>query len=59
MEVLDKELNLQIEDFGANEPLNAKIRAYYRLLVDYMLRRGHGSVVHTRALYTPFSVPEE
>ena len=59
MEVLDKELNLLIEDFGSKPDLNTKLKAYYRLLVDYMIRRGHTGVVHTRTHYAPFFAPEE
>ena len=48
MDVLIKDLNLQIDDFGADPKLDAAIRSYYVLLKDYMLRRGHQIVWHTR-----------
>ena len=51
IEVLRRDLNLKIEDFEANTDLNHKIRNYYRLLVDYMLRRRHDISLHTKGLY--------
>lgn len=48
MDVLVKELNVQIEDFGADLALGPAVRQYYALLKDYMLRRGHNIVWHTR-----------
>jgi hypothetical protein len=51
MSVVRQTLNLAVEDYGA-EPLHAelnrKVRAYYRLLQDYMARRGWGATVQTR-----------
>jgi hypothetical protein len=41
MEVLRRDLKLQIDDFGANLTLAPKVGEYYRLLKDYQLRRGH------------------
>jgi hypothetical protein len=48
--VIKKELNLLVEDFGepALKELNKRVRAYYRLLQDYMQRRGQDFAVHTR-----------
>ena len=48
MDVLTRDLNLKITDFGADPALNAAIRDYYVLLKDYMLRRGHSIVWQTR-----------
>lgn len=48
MDVLVKGLNLQIDDFGADPKLALPVRQYYVLLKDYMLRRGHQIVWHTR-----------
>ncbi|MBI4227733.1 MAG: serine dehydrogenasease, partial [Candidatus Omnitrophica bacterium] len=39
--VLRKDLKLLIEDFGKIELLNTKVKTYYKLLKDYMMRRGH------------------
>jgi ClpP class serine protease len=41
-------LNLRINDFGASAGLNSAIREYYILLKDYMIRRGHQVIWHTR-----------
>ena len=46
MDVLRKNLNLQIEDFEHIKPLNSNIKTYYKLLQDYMMRRGHESALH-------------
>jgi hypothetical protein len=56
MEVLKRELKLQIEDFGADSKLNEMIRGYYRLLEDYMLKLGQSSVLHTNGHYRPLSL---
>ncbi len=51
MEVVSRELGLLIEDFGtvpALDELNKAIRPYYRLMQDYMHRRGYNFAVHTR-----------
>jgi hypothetical protein len=53
MEVLRKELNLQIEDFGERPELSAELRAYHKLMHDYMVKRGHIDVLHTRGRYAP------
>lgn len=53
METLRKELNLTIEDFGEDLILNNAIRAYWKLLRDYMLRRDHHfpGIMHTNGRY--------
>ncbi|HDO52548.1 MAG TPA: serine dehydrogenasease [Rhizobiales bacterium] len=53
MEVLARDLRLEVHDFGKNHELNEKIRAYYGLLKDYMARVQHGGVVHARGSYRP------
>lgn len=53
MAVLKADLNLEIEDFGANPDLGGRIRAYYKLLRRYMGRRGHLGVIHRRNNYVP------
>jgi hypothetical protein len=53
MQVLRRELNLLVEDFGEDAELNSCINVYYRLLRDYMVKRGHRWVVHTREHYRP------
>jgi hypothetical protein len=55
MEVLSRDLKLLIEDFGSDANLNTAVRAYYRLLKDYMMRRGHDAfVLHRRGSYVGF-----
>ncbi len=46
MEVLRKDLKLQIEDFGLNPTLNRAIRDYYKLLRDYMTKTRANIAVH-------------
>jgi hypothetical protein len=53
MAVLRREINLRIEDFGRDAELNSYIRGFYRLLRDYIIKRGHKWVVHTREHYRP------
>ena len=55
IEVLRRDLKLQIEDFGSKPTLNQKVRNYHRLLVDYRMRRGHRGVLHWLKNYTPLS----
>lgn len=54
MEVLDKELNLLIEDYSKEEDVGREVRDYYRLLQDYMARRGHRVVINTSEDYKGF-----
>ncbi len=53
MPVLRRDLKLKVEDFGKDADLNRSVRAYYRLLRDYMIRRGHVGVLHTKDRYFP------
>jgi membrane-bound ClpP family serine protease len=48
MEVLKRDLNLKIDDLGANPTLSVALRDYHRLIRDYMARRSHNIVWHTR-----------
>lgn len=54
MEVLRRDLNLQIEDFGAEETMSKSIRSYHELLSDYMMRRDIHGVIHTCSEFLPF-----
>ena len=54
MEVLEKNLKLQIDDFGKNSDTCAKIRDYYELLSDYMSKRATQGVIHFAGTYRPF-----
>lgn len=52
MDVLRNDLKLLIDDFGEDERLSALVRAYYHLLRDYIVKRGHDSfVLHKRGHY--------
>ena len=51
MDQLRKILKLKIEDFGAKPDTDRKIRAYYGLAKDYMMRRGHFFAVHVTGHY--------
>lgn len=49
MSVLTSEnIKLRIQDFGADPKQNSAVREYYILLKDYMIRRGHQVIWHTR-----------
>jgi len=52
-EVLIRDLNLLIDDFGANPDLSTKIRGYDKLFKDYMMRRGYHSAIHIYNRYFP------
>lgn len=53
MEVLRREVNLKIDDFGENPELLQAIRKYYRLLLDFMTNLGDTSVIHSHDQYHP------
>jgi hypothetical protein len=44
--VIEEELNLRVENFGTNDALNRCVRAYYRLLQDYLVSHQHNVVMH-------------
>jgi len=46
-DVLEKDLNLKIDDFGDDEELSGKIRDYHNLISDYMSKMGNRCVLHT------------
>lgn len=54
MAVLEKDVNLKIDDFGKNTDLNAKIKSYHGLLDDYMSRLSVSGVVHTQGFYRQY-----
>lgn len=54
MEVLRRDLNLMIDDFGEDEPTCSAIRAYHDLLSDYMTKRSTDGVIHIPGDYRPF-----
>jgi len=52
MTVLKRDLNLQVEDFGADDDKREAIGKYHRLLQDYMQRRGKDVVFQNRHTIT-------
>ncbi len=55
MEVVRRDLKLLIDDFGANPKLRLPIHDYYRLLMDYKMRRSHYDfVLHRKGSYAGF-----
>lgn len=53
-EVLERDLNLIIDDFGADAQLDETVRCYYSLFDDYMGKLRHVGAVHVAGSYTPF-----
>jgi len=53
-DVLINDLNVKIDDFGANTSLSDSIRSYDELLTDYMMKLGKKGVVHFKNSYTAF-----
>ena len=52
IEIVRQDLNLEVEDYGTDPALDALkkcVTVYYRLLKDYMQRRGWSVTIHTRA----------
>jgi len=54
LEVLDRELNLRIDDFGENPERSDRIRGYHDLLDDYMAKRSSKGVIHIASKYRVF-----
>lgn len=55
MAVLQRDLNLLIDDFGSDERLAGPIHDYFRLLQDYRMKLGHYSfVIHAKERYAGF-----
>jgi len=48
MEVINNDLNLRIENFGADQKLNKHVRSYYRLLKDHLSGNNHTIALQTR-----------
>lgn len=52
IEVLRRDLKLQIDDFGSDDVLGPAVQSYYHLLKDYSFKRGNlQAVLHTRERY--------
>lgn len=54
-EVLERDLELIVDDFGEDSRLYDKIRCYYSLLDDYMKKMGNPGSVHIVENYYPYS----
>jgi hypothetical protein len=54
MDVLRRELEIEIEDFATKPELDATIKSYHSLLSDYMAVRGDQGVVHAPGQYVRF-----
>lgn len=55
MEVVRRELKLQVEDFGRDAELCTALRTYHRLTTDFMRKMGHGDVLHSQGRYRPLA----
>lgn len=53
-DVLEKDLNLLIDDFGADDSLESLVRGYHDLLSDYMGKMNKAGVVHVVGHYRPY-----
>jgi len=58
MQIMRDKLNLRIDDFSEDPDLHSVIKAYDRLLTDYLSRLGHNLVVHTKETYESLRVNE-
>ena len=54
MDVFVNDINLLIENFGADPGLSSTIRGYHDLLTDYMTKLDNKGVVHFAGDYRPF-----
>lgn len=55
MEILRRDLNLRIDDFGENPQRSGCVRGYHNLLNDYSEKRANRGVLHTAGHYVPFA----
>jgi hypothetical protein len=56
MDVLQKKVRLQIEDFGKDSQLNQVVHSYYDLLTHYRHRLGNPSVIHCCGRFSAFGI---
>jgi hypothetical protein len=55
MEMLRRDLNLLVNDFGSDTELAQPVHDYFRLLSDYRMKRGHiAFVLHTKERHVGF-----
>ena len=55
MEVLMSDLNVKIDDYGAEEDLNTGIRTYHTLFEDYQTKLAAEAAVHSMGRFLPVS----
>jgi hypothetical protein len=53
--ILERELNIRIDDLEADPELRRDVRAYHRLLDDHSRNRRHDGVLHSVGGYMPFA----
>jgi len=53
-DVLERDLNLIIDDFGKDERTSEQVKNYHSLLSDYMIKRRMQGVIHFKGEYRPF-----
>ena len=53
-DVLEKDLNLMIDNFGKDPIRSKNIRGYHELMCDYMVKRKTKAAVHFAERYVPF-----
>jgi hypothetical protein len=56
MDVLNKDVNLLIDNYGEEPALSSAIRGYNDLLSDYMAKLGIRGSIHFSGSYTPFAM---
>jgi len=59
MAVMDRDVNLQIEDLEKSPEAYRTLRQYYKLLKGYLMRRGQWGVLHRRGHYVPLGGPTD
>ena len=52
IEVLRRDLKLEIIDFGLDERLNSYVKAYYNLIEDYRANLGYGALIHCVGIFS-------
>lgn len=55
MEVLRRDINLKIDDFGADPELSGRVKVYYQFLADYMSKIGVFGIVHASGVCLKWS----
>ncbi len=54
MAILQRDLNLQIDDLDRDPTRSEQVKQYDGLLADYLAKRGNGGVLHTVGRFLPF-----